>query len=147
MCCARLFIYLEQAVGSCRAAEISSFVQDSFVSLSDVQSKMTSCYCPELVTRPGCPSRVQATRHILRPRLTWSTPEGFIPLSTATVSLRDFSTSYRWDPATSALWPSCPRAACVVRVFMEEGTDVGNRGGRAKVLLNLRIRPVVCSGL
>ena len=82
------FIYLyEQPWGGCWVPDVSSFAQGSFVSLSDVQSKITSCYCPELVTRPGCPYPVQATRHIFQPRLTspLSSPEGFIPLSPATV--------------------------------------------------------------
>lgn len=51
------FVYLyEQLWGGCWVPDISSFVQGSFVSLSDVQLKMTSCCCPEVVTRPGCPS-------------------------------------------------------------------------------------------
>lgn len=57
----RSFVYLyEQLWGGCWVPDVSSFVQGSFAYLSEVQLRMTSCCCPELVTRPGgplpCPS-------------------------------------------------------------------------------------------
>lgn len=98
-CAAVVYLY-EQPWGGCWVPDISSFVQGSFVSLSDVQSKITSCYCPELVTRPGCLYPVQATG-------TFSTPGSplLCPPQRALFPFQQLL-SYQWDSVISAYWPS-----------------------------------------
>lgn len=134
------FIYLyEQPWGGCWVPDVSSFVQGSFVSLSDVQSKITSCYCPELVTRLDAPT-------LSKPPGTFSTPVSplLCPPQRALFPFQQLL-SYQWDSVTSAYWSSplelsrfCCQGLCGRRRKCRE------QRSESKNAPELRICTVVC---
>lgn len=143
MCCAHLFIYMELPSGGCWVAEffLCSGIIHSFVGcmVKDDFLLPVLSWLPELdasfTSKPPGTSLSQAHSSF------WSTPEGFLPLSIATVSLGDFSTSSRSSHISPQ--PSPPQNCFCCMGFHGWIKDVWDRHGKAKMFLSLRICIVV----